>query len=188
MTGAGPLWNRIMLHLYERNDEAAAVRAPRGFVRAQICATTGRIARPNAATAPRSSRSGYGRGAILGRAAARARSAARRAMRVLFPHDGDVFVRNRRALAARSARTAARVARRRRRRTAALERRRHAGRIDAAGNAFWPLRLGTWRIEAHDGTQHDAVTIRVVAPPASGPGFSYYSVSTGSFEGGSRRK
>jgi hypothetical protein len=34
---------------------------------------------------------------------------------------------------------------------------------DASGNAFWPLRLGTWQIDATDGTRHDRVTIRVVS-------------------------
>ncbi len=42
VTGAGPLWNRIMLHLYESSDEPPAFAAPRGFVRLPICATTGR--------------------------------------------------------------------------------------------------------------------------------------------------
>ena len=41
VTGAGPLWNRIMLHLYERIDDPPPFPAPSGFVRASICATTG---------------------------------------------------------------------------------------------------------------------------------------------------
>jgi penicillin-binding protein 1C len=41
VTGAGPLWNRIMLHLYERRDDPAAFPAPYGFKRIPICATTG---------------------------------------------------------------------------------------------------------------------------------------------------
>src|SRR5579863_2170220 len=41
VTGAGPLWNRIMLHLYERRDEPPPFPAPRGFVRTPICAVTG---------------------------------------------------------------------------------------------------------------------------------------------------
>ena len=46
VTGAGPLWNRIMLHLHERR-EPGAFDAPRGYVRRSICATTG--APPNRA-------------------------------------------------------------------------------------------------------------------------------------------
>ena len=40
VTGAGPLWSRIMLHLHERDDPAPFARAA-GYVRTQICATTG---------------------------------------------------------------------------------------------------------------------------------------------------
>ena len=40
VTGAGPLWSRIMLHLHERN-EPAAFDPPRGYVRRAICAETG---------------------------------------------------------------------------------------------------------------------------------------------------
>ncbi|MGA9944650.1 MAG: penicillin-binding protein 1C, partial [Candidatus Cybelea sp.] len=41
VTGAGPLWNRIMLHLYERKDDPRPFPSPRGFVRTAICTTTG---------------------------------------------------------------------------------------------------------------------------------------------------
>ncbi|MGA7248540.1 MAG: penicillin-binding protein 1C, partial [Candidatus Cybelea sp.] len=41
VTGAGPLWNRIMLHLYERRDDPPPFPSPRGFIRTAICATTG---------------------------------------------------------------------------------------------------------------------------------------------------
>jgi penicillin-binding protein 1C len=40
ITGAGPLWNRIMLHLHEREDPPA-FDPPRGYRREPICATTG---------------------------------------------------------------------------------------------------------------------------------------------------
>ena len=41
ITGAAPLWNRIMLHLAEAH-EPAGFAVPRGYVRTPICATTGR--------------------------------------------------------------------------------------------------------------------------------------------------
>ena len=48
--------------------------------------------------------------------------------------------------------------------------------LDATGNAFWPLRLGTWRIDAAAGARRDRVTIRVVPPPhAKDPGFTVLS-------------
>ncbi|MHB1550116.1 MAG: penicillin-binding protein 1C [Vulcanimicrobiaceae bacterium] len=40
VSGAGPLWNRIMLHLYERRDPPP-LPAPQGYARVALCATTG---------------------------------------------------------------------------------------------------------------------------------------------------
>jgi penicillin-binding protein 1C len=40
VTGAAPLWNRIMLHLARRN-EPPPFAPPRGYVHAAMCATTG---------------------------------------------------------------------------------------------------------------------------------------------------
>ncbi|MDP9111018.1 MAG: penicillin-binding protein 1C, partial [Candidatus Eremiobacteraeota bacterium] len=40
VTGAGPLWNRIMMHLHERS-EPRKFSAPPGYALASICATTG---------------------------------------------------------------------------------------------------------------------------------------------------
>jgi penicillin-binding protein 1C len=42
VTGAAPLWNRIMLHLAERR-EPGAFAPPAGYARREICATTGTI-------------------------------------------------------------------------------------------------------------------------------------------------
>ena len=46
ITGAAPLWNRIMLHLAERR-EPAAFAPPRGYVRTSICARTGTLPDPS---------------------------------------------------------------------------------------------------------------------------------------------
>ena len=40
VTGAAPLWNRIMLHLYQNRD-AAPFAPPAGYERERMCATTG---------------------------------------------------------------------------------------------------------------------------------------------------
>ncbi|HEV8021317.1 MAG TPA: penicillin-binding transpeptidase domain-containing protein, partial [Candidatus Lustribacter sp.] len=42
VTGAAPLWNRIMLHLAETREPGAFAR-PRGYARRTICATTGTL-------------------------------------------------------------------------------------------------------------------------------------------------
>jgi penicillin-binding protein 1C len=166
VTGAGPLWNRIMLHLYERNAEPPPFPAPRGFLRTAICATTGH--------APSARCPGVVQEWILPRdLASTKRVDPAPGLRILFPHDGDTFVRNEAAspLAVREQQLALRAI--------------DAGQrvewrvdgkpltLDAGGNAFWPLRLGTWRIVASDGARRDSVTIRIVPPPQDPrPGFT----------------
>ncbi len=168
VTGAGPLWNRIMLRLYDRNDDPPAFPAPRGFVPATICATTGR------APAPHGRCPGIVREWVLPRDLATVdRPAPAGGLRILFPRDGDVFVRD--AGAGRLARSEEQLALRAADADGPV-RWRIAGAplpLDAGGNAFWPLRLGTWTITADDGKGRDAVTIRVVPPPQHArPGFT----------------
>jgi penicillin-binding protein 1C len=181
VTGAGPLWNRIMLHLYDRNAEPPAFPAPHGFVRAAICATTGRS--PNRAERCPAVVQEWVRPGDLAALHVRERALG---LRIVFPRDGDTFVLNA---------TSGGLARREQQlwvqaldATASV--RWSVGgaplAFDASGRAFWPLRLGTWQIEARDGAQRAGVTIRVIAPPArSRPGFTValgvprHSVSTG---------
>ncbi len=185
VTGAGPLWNRIMLHLYERNAEAPPFPAPRGFVRAAMCATTGHAAAPGkdcpaivqewvlardlaAMKRPAPAVDGRYDSWLAVDSADRGGT-----IRIVFPQDGDVFVRNAtaNALARREQQLALR----------AVGGSRVAwsvgGRplaLDATGNAFWPLRIGTWRIVASAGARRDVVTIHVVTPQRNTqPGFSY---------------
>ena len=95
------------------------------------------------------------------------------ALRIVFPANGDTFVLNLTTIALQ-------------RREQQLSLRAIDPRagvhwsvngkalaLDASGNAFWPLRLGTWRIEAADGKQRDRVTVRVVPPPVARPGFTF---------------
>jgi penicillin-binding protein 1C len=103
VTGAAPLWNRIMLHLHEGRDPEPFV-PPAGLIREPICATTGGIAGPAcpatvleylypqdlaAYYASRPSRC-CGPG---GRANASASSAPIvTGVHIVFPRDGDTFV------------------------------------------------------------------------------------------------
>jgi penicillin-binding protein 1C len=106
VTGAAPLWSRIMLHLYESHD-ARAFAPPRGYARRAMCATTGtrpmpgcpavvlewldrddreRLARSSAPLAPSPVYDSW----LL--------SQPMRALvptRILFPRDGDRFVADR---------------------------------------------------------------------------------------------
>jgi penicillin-binding protein 1C len=169
VTGAGPLWNRIMLHLYERNAEPPPFTAPSGFVRKSICATTGRIvvqkhddcaAVVQEWVAPRDLPALHGR-------------AQPASLRIVFPADGDTFVLNaaRNALQSREQQLLLRAVDARASLRWSVD--GAALTLDANGNAFWPLRLGTWRIEAADGSQRYRVTIRVVPPPVARPGFTF---------------
>jgi len=96
-------------------------------------------------------------------------------LRIVFPHDGDVFVRNNTGDATQS-----------REQQIALRAVNSGGSLhwsvdgetlslDSTGSAFWPLRLGTWRIDAADGTRRDHVSIRVVRPRPKEPGFTVLS-------------
>lgn len=173
VTGAGPLWNRIMLHLHERADPPD-FDPPHGYVRARICATTGHAPRPGCSAVVREwvlprdlafvNRPAPQR---LGREydpwlALHPHDAKAARLRIVFPRDGDVFVANAtaNALQVREQQLSLRAI--------------DAGRavrwnangsavpLDASGTAFWPIRVGTWSIEANDGRQRDRVTIRVV--------------------------
>ncbi|HVR45499.1 MAG TPA: penicillin-binding protein 1C [Candidatus Binatia bacterium] len=183
VTGAGPLWNRIMLHLYERRDDPPPFAPPLGFVRTPICAATGHAPEANcpavveewvrpedlaAVQRPAGpSHEQYDSWLALQRRNTPGR------LRIVFPHDGDVFVRNdsgdrvqarEQQLSLRAVGSGGPV-----RWSVGGERLA----LDATGTAFWPLRLGTWRIEAADGARSDRVTIRVVPPPhGSAPGFT----------------
>lgn len=181
VTGAGPLWNRIMLHLHEARDPAA-FPAPAGFVRRPICATTGR--KPDAHCSAvvvewlrpkdlaRWNRPPSALGGEYDAWLAQQEST-RGTLRIVAPRDGDTFALVPTADAA--ARTSERIELR------AIGTGRIAwsvgGRtlpLDAQGHAFWPLRLGTWTIEAADGKRRASVTIRVVPPPhGNNPGFTF---------------
>lgn len=166
VSGAGPLWNRIMLHLYEHRD-AQGFAVPIGFERVPICATTG--LRPTASCAA----------AVMEWIRPRQLAAwlrpppeQREALRVLFPHDGDVFALD------PAADALARSMQRIELRASGPGRIRWhvAGLplpVDAQGDAFWPLHLGRWTISAGNGKQHAEVSIRIVRSPRGGrEGFS----------------
>ena len=160
---AAPLWNRIIRHLAERVPPPAFA-PPRGYVRKPMCATTG--VRPTRAcdsivgewldardlvawNAPphRLDRS------YDGWLAAQPPHGGE-PLRIVAPHDGDVFV------AAPGARIAV-VARGTTRPVWEL----NGARI-AANDARWtlPLARGRWTLRASDGTHADAVTFTVGDP------------------------
>ena len=170
VTGAGPLWSRIMLHLHEAHEPRAFVR-PRGYVRRPICASTG--ARPGpgceaavdewldaadlrAYGAARAHELGSEYDAWLVTQPERARLATR----VLFPQDGDVFVdepgapdQQLRIEIAGAAESAARVS--------------VGGRelTNDGSGFFWPLHVGTFEVVARAGGSTARAHFSVIPPP-----------------------
>lgn len=185
VTGAGPLWNRIMLHLHER-EEPQPFDPPRGYLRTPICATTGHAPRPDC---PAVVEEWVRRQDLV---AVRAGTPAKLSheydpwlalhpdttvaarLHIVFPHDGDVFIANpttsnlelhEQQLALRA------IAPRQGVRWSVNG---DAVPLDSSGTAFWPVRVGTWTFTATDGPQRDRVTIRVVpARRDAQPGFTF---------------
>ena len=104
VTGAGPLWSRIMLHLAQ-NGDPPAFDPPRGYARRAICATTGLTPGP-ACPAVVTELLDAGDRTDLARAHVAPRDDGiydtwsiaspdrqRMSTRILFPRDGDRFVR-----------------------------------------------------------------------------------------------
>lgn len=181
VTGAGPLWNRIMLHLHER-EEPKRFDTPRGFVRTPICATTGHA--PDATCSaivdewvrPRDlahvrdrarPRLGHEYDAWLALQPARDG-----VLRIVSPGDGSVFYFNAPASALQRDEQLLPL------------RASGAGSVswrvdgkpiapDADGRAFWPLQLGSHVVEARTAARVARVTIHVsTAPHQQHPGFT----------------
>ncbi|MDB5071326.1 MAG: penicillin-binding protein [Candidatus Eremiobacteraeota bacterium] len=163
VTGAAPLWNRIVRRLSER-ERPAAFAPPHGYVRRPMCATTG--VRPT-----RDCRSVVGEWLDAGDLIAwnaPPRPLDRRydawlaaqppqrddTLRIVAPHDGDVFV------AAPGARIAV-IARGAPQAVWELN-----GKEIGPHGARWtlPLERGRWTLRAHHGMHADAVTFTVGDP------------------------
>ena len=103
VTGAGPIWNRIMLQLYAHGDPRA-LASPAGYVRRPICADTGARPLPScrAVVSELLDRDDVRRwetrriasvsGPEYDEWLVHQPSRGSLVTRILFPHDGDVFV------------------------------------------------------------------------------------------------
>ncbi len=163
VTGAGPLWSRIMLHLHEAR-EPARFSGPTGYVRRPICAETGQRPRSGCRAVvtewlDRDDLAAYARIPANGHPA--------RAPLIAFPNDGDRFVLvpgggPQRIVVQVSAVRPERV-------ETAVD-----GRAlrNEAGGFVWPLRLGTHQIVARSGSDIERVQIVVEPPPTHRSGFS----------------
>lgn len=165
VSGGGPLWNHIMLHLYEARPEPQPFAPPAGYVRVPICATSG--------VRPTSSCTAVVTEWILPRQLARWQKPPEQdgSLRILFPQNGDVFVLNR--TSDPIDRSMQRIELRA---DIAPVRWTAAGKeltLDADEHTFWPLQLGRWTLVASSGARRASVTIEVVDPPKTErPGFT----------------
>jgi len=170
VTGAAPIWSRIMLHLHERS-EPGRFDPPRGYALRPICAQTGMRPGPGCAAIVAEYLDAGDR--------ARASNEAPRApdglydlwlvhqpqraslgTRILFPRDGDRFVDA-------PGGTAQVLKFEVGGRTGADLRLALNGRPLAAqgGDYLWPLRLGSYELVARSRAGRDAVRFDVVPPP-----------------------
>ncbi|HEY6233795.1 MAG TPA: penicillin-binding transpeptidase domain-containing protein, partial [Candidatus Elarobacter sp.] len=163
VTGAAPLWNRIVRRLAERTPPAA-FSPPRGYVRKPMCATTG--VRPTRECDSIVGEWLDARDLVAWNAPPRqldrtydAWLAAQpphrgESLRIVAPHDGDVFVAAPGARIAVAARGASRPAW------------ELNGTRIAARDARWmlPLARGRWTLRVRDGAQADSLTFTVGDP------------------------
>ena len=134
VTGAGPLWNRIMLHLYEHRDPPRFAPPPKAFLAASSIAP--HITRTSSA---------YDEWRLQ-------QADTGGPLRILFPHDGDVFEDN---LAANDPRRAQQqIAFRISRPLSAAVRWTLDGKELARGGAdtfYWTLHRGVWTLDISSG-------------------------------------
>ncbi len=151
ITGAGPLWNRIMLHLYEHRDPPAFPRPPgRDLARVQVPPPGDAPAAYNEWRARQDDTTGK--------------------LRVLFPSDGDIFEDRLEANDPRRAQQ--RIEFR-------VSRPRHAralwelnGRRIAVGEGdayFWRVLPGDWALRVRSGGAVSEIHFRVVRGAVHGP-------------------
>ena len=160
VSGAGPLWNRIMLHLHERR-EPQAFHPPRGYVRHPICATTGR--RPGANCNAVVSEYLDARDLVAYDVRHPSRSTQALPTDITFPHDGDRFVYFAGAGSSQRLRFTF---------GAGASHPTLNGRalVPTDDDYLWPLSLGSYTLRA---TAHgDAVHFSVVPPPQHRAGFT----------------
>jgi penicillin-binding protein 1C len=176
VVGAAPLWNRIMLHLHERNDPAPFA-PPSALVRKPICATTGTIPWPGCPAVvweylyPQDL-AGYYRSPrtssiVAARVAGPAHSPAGppHVLRIVYPRDGDEFV-----LHATSGGVEIGDAQALELQAVAPPRTKVRWRVNGepvaaltanGARAVWKLRDGAWTVEASDGAAVARIRIDV---------------------------
>jgi len=186
VTGAAPLWNRIMLRRAQAR-EPSPFPPPAQLVRRPICSTTGvtpgadcpavvwEYVFPSHLSANKKSALKYSKAYDGWLAAQNIAATNQEDVRILFPHQDDTFVLNRTDDNIQVApRQAIQFVVRTIPHAPVIWRLNGNVVATTAENAMqWPLRLGRWRLDVKTATKWDSVTFRVLpSAPHALRGFS----------------
>ncbi|MFN6569127.1 penicillin-binding protein 1C [Dendronalium sp. ChiSLP03b] len=170
VTGAAPLWNRIMLHLHE-HQEPAGFLPPEGLVQLPICAISGLRPTPDCTSVVQEyfypedkiaydTQTDFNLPPEYDEWLARQQqsSFAANNLRILSPHNGDLFLlypgaQMQQKLEFKLAGT----------KSAPVEWWLNGEKLDSqsANTLFWDLRPGNWTLEARSGEMSDQVSFQV---------------------------
>jgi penicillin-binding protein 1C len=167
VTGAAPLWNRIMLHLHE-HQEPAAFAPPADLVQLPICAVTGLRPTPDCNSvvqeyfypedqAKYEHETQFTLSSEYNEWLAKQQSSfAANDLRIVSPNDGDVFLLypNEAAQQLEFKLTG--------NKSASVEWWLNGEKLTHSANSlFWALRPGNWTLEARSGEMSDKVSFQV---------------------------
>ncbi|MDZ8138570.1 MAG: penicillin-binding protein 1C [Nostoc sp. DedQUE04] len=170
VTGAAPLWNRIMLHLHEY-QEPAAFPSPKGLVQLPVCAISGLRPTPDCTSVVQEyfypeDKSNYERDNQFNLppeynewlAKQQQSNFTSTNLRILSPHHGDLFLvypgeETKQKLEFKLAGN----------KSAPVEWWLNGEKLDtnSANSLFWNLRPGKWTLEARSGEMKDKVSFQV---------------------------
>jgi penicillin-binding protein 1C len=174
VTGAGPLWNRILLHLYEARDPEP-FQPPAGLALEPICATTGfrptqdcdtvvfEYLYPQDLSAYLATQEHDDLSPAYDRWAATQERTLPERFHILYPHNGDVFIFHAQEpgssqdVQALEFHAITRVGQH-----AHFWLNGMALATNDSNSVFWPLRVGTWNLKAIANRENDEVTFTVV--------------------------
>ncbi|MDZ8093440.1 MAG: penicillin-binding protein 1C [Nostoc sp. DedQUE05] len=170
VTGAAPLWNRIMLHLHE-HQEPAGFPSPEGLVQLPVCAISGLRPTPDCTSVVQEyfypeDKSNYERDYQFNLppeynewlAKQQQSNFTSASLRILSPHHGDLFLvypgeETKQKLEFKLAGN----------KSAPVEWWLNGEKLDtnSANSLFWNLRPGKWTLEARSGEMNDKVSFQV---------------------------
>jgi penicillin-binding protein 1C len=170
VTGAAPLWNRIMLHLHE-HQEPAGFPSPKGLVQLPVCAISGLRPTPDCTSVVQEyfypeDKSNYEREHQFNLppeydewlAKQQQSNFTSTSLRILSPHHGDLFLvypgeQTQQKLEFKLAGN----------KSAPVEWWLNGEKLDtnSANSLFWNLRPGKWALEARSGEMMDKVSFQV---------------------------